>query len=72
MPDQTRQQDQHREQRAPGKDQDRNQQNMGNRDRDPAEGRRFDQDRDSNSQDRGNRSSGNQSQGNPSDRNSGR
>ena len=64
MPDQKRHDDQQREQRAPGGDQDRNQQNMGKRDREPAEGGRFDQDR--------NRDRGNQSQGNQNDRNSNR
>ena len=69
MADQTRHQDQQREQRAPARDQDRNQQNMGNRDREPAEGSR-----DRSSQDQGNRNSGNQSPGkqNMGERNSGR
>ena len=57
---QTRHQDQHREQHAPGRDQDRNQQNMGNRDREPSQGSRFDQDK---NRDRGNDDRGNQSQG---------
>ena len=71
MADQTRPHDQHREQRAPGRDQDRNQQNMGNRDREPAEGGRFDQDRDRDrsDRDRGYRG-GQQGNQNTSDRNS--
>ena len=66
MPDQKRHDEQHREQRAPSGDQDRSQQNMGNRDREPAEGSRFDQDR---NRDRGNQSQGNQSPGNQPNRN---
>ena len=57
MPDQKRHEDQQREQRAPGRDQDRNSQNMGNRDRQPGQGNRADQDqsnRDRGQQDRGN------------------
>jgi hypothetical protein len=65
MPDQKRHDEQHREQRAPSRDQDRSQQNMGNRDREPAEGGRFDQDR---NRDRGNQSPGNQPNRNESGR----
>lgn len=57
MPDQKRHEDQQREQRTPGRDQDRGQQHFGNRDREPAEGARSDQDRmnrDQHNQDRGN------------------
>ena len=63
MADQKRHDEQQREQRAPGRDQDRNQQNMGNRDREPAEGGRFDEDRnrDRSTQNQGNQ--GNQNQG---------
>ena len=67
MADQKRHDEQHREQRAPGRDQDRNQQNMGNRDREPAEGGRVDQDRnrDRSTQDQSNQGNqGNQNQGN--------
>ena len=63
MADQTRHQDQQREQRAPGRDQDRNSQNMGNRDREPAEGGRHEQDR---NRDRSSQNQGNQ---NPSKQN---
>lgn len=65
MADQTRHQDQQREQRAPSRDQDRSSQNMGNRDREPAEGQRFDQDRnrDRSSQNQGNQNQGNQNPG---------
>jgi hypothetical protein len=65
MPDQKRHDEQHREQRAPSGDQDRSQQNMGNRDREPAEGSRFDQNR---NRDRGNQSPGNQQNRNDSGR----
>ena len=57
MPDQKRHEDQQREHKTPGQGQDRGQQNFGNRDRQPAEGGRSDQDRmnrDHQSQDRGN------------------
>jgi hypothetical protein len=65
MTDQKRHDEQQQGQKAPGRDQDRNQQNVGNRDRDPAEGRSDqDRNRDRSSQDRGNQSPGNQSQGN--------
>jgi len=65
MPDQKRHDEQHREQRAPSRDQDRSQQNLGNRDREPGQGTRFDQDQDRD-RDRGNQSQGNPSQGNRS------
>jgi len=45
MPDQKRHEDQQREQRTPGRDQDRGQQNFGNTRREPAQGTRSDQDR---------------------------
>jgi len=57
MPDQKRHEDQQREQRTPGRDQDRGQQNFGNTRREPAQGARSDQDRmnrDRQNQDRGN------------------
>ena len=64
MPDQKRHEDQQREQRTPGRDQDRSQ-NMGNRDREAGQGARFDQDRPNrdrdNSQNRGNQAPGQQS-----------
>jgi hypothetical protein len=46
MANQTRPGDQQRDQKVPGRDQDRNQQNMSRENRDPAEGGRSDQDRD--------------------------
>ena len=57
MPDQKRHEDQQHEQRTPGRDQDRGQQNFGNTQREPAQGTRSDQDRmnrDRQNQDRGN------------------
>ena len=45
MPDQKRHEDQQHEQRTPGRDQDRGQQNFGNTQREPAQGTRSDQDR---------------------------
>ena len=57
MPDQKRHEDQQREQRTPGRDQNQGQQNFGNTEREPAQGARSDQDRmnrDRQNQDRGN------------------
>lgn len=68
MPDQKRHDDQQREQRAPGRDQDRSQ-NMGQRDREPSQGGRFDQDRNRDRGDQGHQNQGNQ---NPNDRTSNR
>jgi hypothetical protein len=45
MPDQKRHEDQQREQRTPGRDQNQGQQNFGNTQREPAQGARSDQDR---------------------------
>ena len=59
MPDQKRHEDQQHEQRTPGRDQDRGQQNFGNTQREPAQGARSDQDRmnrDRQNQDRGSHS----------------